>query len=129
MIFQSTVNNTGAPYSLYTSNAAGSTKALLGAGIQIATGTDSNTNPYVPANPPFGDAIHEELALMVAAGFTPNQALQAATSVPASIFQMYDRGTIKPGLRADLVLLSANPITDISNSRKIVKVWVEGVSN
>lgn len=65
--------------------------------------------------------------MMVAVGLTPRQAIQAATSVPASMFKMEDRGAIKVGLRADLVLLSANPLVDIGNLRKIVKVWVEGV--
>ncbi|PVH68747.1 amidohydrolase, partial [Cadophora sp. DSE1049] len=128
LMMQSTINNTGAPYFLYTSNVAGSTKALLDNGVQIAAGTDSNDNAYVPANPPFGESLHEELALMVGAGFTPSQAIQAATSVPANIFKMYDRGSIKPGLRADLVLLTADPTVDIANTRKIARVWIEGVS-
>lgn len=66
--------------------------------------------------------------MMVAAGFTPSQALQAATSVPATVFGMDDRGAIKVGLRADLVLLSKDPSKDIGNAKSIVKVWVEGIS-
>jgi len=66
---------------------------------------------------------------MVGAGFTPSQAIQAATSVPANIFKVYDRGSIKAGLRADLVLLTADPTVDIGNTRKIARVWVEGVSS
>ncbi|KAK0107461.1 hypothetical protein ONS96_003274 [Cadophora gregata f. sp. sojae] len=129
LMMQSTINNTGAPFFLYTSNVAGSTKALLDNGIQIAAGTDSNDNAYVPANPPFGESLHEELALMVGAGFTPSQAIQAATSVPANMFKIYDRGSIKPGLRADLVLLTADPTVDIANTRKIARVWIEGVAS
>ncbi|KAG4430891.1 hypothetical protein IFR05_013621 [Cadophora sp. M221] len=127
LMMQSTVNNTGEPFFMYT-NTANSAKSLLQAGIPLAAGTESNESPYFPVNPPFGDSLHDELAMMVAAGFTPSQAIQAATSVPASIFQMDDRGAIKPGLRADMVMLSADPTVDIRNTRNILKVWVEGIS-
>ncbi|KAH9214571.1 hypothetical protein DL95DRAFT_365727 [Leptodontidium sp. 2 PMI_412] len=128
LMMQSTINNTGEPFFMYT-NVANSAKALLDADIPIAAGTDSNESPYVLANPPFGESLHSELAMMVSAGFTSSQAIQAATSIPASIFQMEDRGAIKPGLRADMVLLSADPTVDIRNTRKVVKVWVEGISS
>jgi len=127
LMMQSTINNTGAPFFLY-DNVAHSTKSLLDAGIPVAVGTDSNDNPFVPANPSFGESLHEELRMMVAAGFTPSQALQAATSVPATVFGMDDRGAIKVGLRADLVLLSKDPSKNIGNAKSIVKVWVEGIS-
>ncbi|KAH7398027.1 putative hydrolase [Cadophora sp. MPI-SDFR-AT-0126] len=127
LMMQATINNTRSPFFLY-ANIAKSTNSLLGAGIPIAAGTNSNDHSVDPANPPFGDSLHEELRMMVAAGLTPSQALQAATSVPASVFGMGDRGAIKVGLRADLVLLSRDPSVDIGNTRMIVKVWVEGVS-
>ena len=66
----------------------------------------------------------EELSLLVDAGFTPMQALQAATSKPAEFFGAKDWGTIGPGRIADLVLLEANPLEDIGNSRKISAVIV-----
>ena len=66
-------------------------------------GTDANLSPYVPANPPFGMSFHEELQLLVAAGVSPLNAIQGATSLAASTFRLYDRGAIATGLRADLV--------------------------
>lgn len=80
----------------------------------------------MPANPPFGLSLHEELELLVAAGLSTADAIRAATSVAASTFWLSDRGAIKLGLRADLVLLGANPTVDITNSRMIEKVWVAG---
>ncbi|KAH7354685.1 hypothetical protein BKA65DRAFT_496802 [Rhexocercosporidium sp. MPI-PUGE-AT-0058] len=128
LMMQSTINNTGEPFFMY-NNVANSANSLLEAGIPLAAGTGSNDSPYVLANPPFGESLHEELAMMVAVGFTPSQAIQATTSVSASIFQIEDRGAIKPGLRADLVMLGADPTVDIRNTRKILKVWVEGISS
>jgi imidazolonepropionase-like amidohydrolase len=127
IMMQSIVNNTGAPYIAYTAAAEGSVTSMNAAGVPIAVGTDANTSPYVPANPPFGISLHEELALLVAAGLTPTQALQGATSVAAHTFGLYDRGSISPGLRADLVLLSADPTVNIANSKSIEYVWLAGV--
>jgi imidazolonepropionase-like amidohydrolase len=127
IMMQSIVNNTGAPFEAYTVAAEGSVSNMNAAGVPIAVGTDANTSPFVPANPPFGISLHEELALLVAAGLTPVQALQGATSVAAQTFGLYDRGAIKAGLRADLVLLSADPTVNIANSKSIEKVWLAGV--
>lgn len=127
IMMQSVVNNTRAPYTAYTTAAEGSVAAMNAAGVSIAVGTDANTSPYVPANPPFGTSFHEELALLVAAGLSPTQALQGATSVAAHTFGLYDRGSIIPGLRADLVLLSADPTLNIANSKSIEYVWLAGV--
>jgi imidazolonepropionase-like amidohydrolase len=127
LMMQSTVNNTGAPYILYTNNVKGSVTALHAAGIPISVGTDANVSPFAPANPPYGESFHDEMALMVAAGLSTVDVLKAATSVGANIFGLYDRGTIKPGLRADLVLLTRDPTLDIENARTITNVWVEGV--
>ena len=65
--------------------------------------------------------------MMVAAGLTPSEAIRAATSVPAEVSGMDDRRAIKPGLRADLVLLKKDPSVDIGNVRAVEGVWVEGV--
>jgi imidazolonepropionase-like amidohydrolase len=127
IMMQSIVNNTGQPYSHYTLNAEASVTSMYNGGVPILVGTDANLSPYVPANPPFGLSIHEELALLVAAGVSPINAIRGATSLAASTFRLYDRGSITPGLRADLVLLSADPTVDISNSRSIERVWIQGV--
>jgi imidazolonepropionase-like amidohydrolase len=126
-MMQSIVNNTGIPYVAYTSAAQASVTNMYNGGVPILAGSDANTAPFAPANPPFGESLHEELQLLVAAGLTNVDAIRAATSVAASTFRLYDRGAIRPGLRADLVLLSADPTADIRNTRAIEKVWVAGV--
>ena len=126
IMMQSIINNTGQPYSHYTLDAEGPVTNMYGSGIPILVGTDANLSPYVPANPPFGLSMHEELALLVAAGVSKVDAIRGATSLAASTFRLYDRGSIAPGLRADLVLLSADPTADIGNSRSIERVWVKG---
>jgi imidazolonepropionase-like amidohydrolase len=71
--------------------------------------------------------LHDELARLVADGFTPIQALRAATINPARFFNASDTlGSIAAGKRADLVLLDANPLTNINNVRRINAVVVNG---
>lgn len=73
------------------------------------------------------DGIHRELESLVAAGLTPMQALQAATINAASFFRLEDtEGTIRPGRVADLVLLEADPLADIRNTRRISAVIARG---
>jgi imidazolonepropionase-like amidohydrolase len=127
IMMQSIVNVTGIPYIVYSGAAEGSVTAMNQAGVPILVGTDANASPFVPAHPPFGESIHDELALLVAAGLSNVEAIQGATSLAAKSFGLYDRGVIKTGFRADLVLLSADPTEDISNSRTIQRVWVAGV--
>lgn len=127
IMMQSIVNNTHAPYPAYSSNAQGSVSNMYNTQVPILVGTDANLNPFVPANPPFGISLHQELQLLVQAGLSTVDAIKGATSITASKFQLYDRGSILPGLRADLVLLKANPITDIRNSLSVQRVWLNGV--
>ncbi|MDQ3744257.1 MAG: amidohydrolase family protein [Acidobacteriota bacterium] len=88
------------------------------AGVLILAGTD-DANPYVI--PGFG--LHDELALLVKAGLTPAEALQAATLNPAKFLGLSDSlGTVERGKLADLLLLDANPLEDISNTKKIAAV-------
>ncbi len=96
--------------------------AMQRAGVDILAGTDTG-NPY--CLPGFG--LHDELGLLVQAGLTPMQALQAATLNPARFMgREKDLGTIEPGKLADLVLLDANPLADIANTRKIDAVVYGG---
>lgn len=96
--------------------------AMSRAGVKILAGSDT-PNPYVFP----GDSLHEELGLLVKAGMTPAQALQAATIRPAEYLGMTDRlGSIAPGKLADLVLLSGNPLMDIANTRRIEAVVFNG---
>jgi imidazolonepropionase-like amidohydrolase len=86
--------------------------------ISFVAGTDIN----VP-----GHSLHRELELYVQAGFTPLEALQAATIVPARYMHRdKELGTIEAGKRADLVILTADPLADIHNIRKIDRVVARG---
>lgn len=106
--------------------ARASVAALHAAGMPILAGTDANATPAAPASPAFGESLHDELALLVDAGLTPAQALDAATSVAADHFGLPDRGRIAAGLRADLVLLADDPTVDIAATRSIRGVWIAG---
>jgi imidazolonepropionase-like amidohydrolase len=90
-------------------------------GVKVMTGTDLSDGRIFP-----GFSVHEELALLVEAGFTPNEAIQAATRVPAEFLRLSDAGTVQQGKRADLVLLSADPLQNIHNSNKIDAVVLRG---
>lgn len=98
-------------------------KALVDAGVPVLAGTDA---AFVPGLAP-GFALPQELAALVAAGLTPWQALAAATSVPAEWLGVSeDRGTVEVGQRANLVLLDADPLADIRNTRAIAAVILNG---
>lgn len=93
------------------------------AGVPFLAGTDTPPGVYVFP----GFSLHEELQRFVAAGFTPLEALQTATLNAARFEGMEEQlGTIEKGKLADLVLLSANPLEDISNTQKIAAVIVNG---
>lgn len=96
------------------------------AGSIVLVGTDSNDNPDVPYQVPFGESIHDEMARLVRAGLTPAEALKGATSNAADVFSLKDRGRIAPGLRADLLLVDADPTTDIGATQSIRGVWIGG---
>jgi adenine deaminase len=88
---------------------------MAASGVPFLVGTDA---PVTWAFPGFG--IHDELALLVEAGLTPLQALQAATLNPARFLgRTADIGTVAEGWLADLVLLDANPLEDITNTTRI----------
>lgn len=71
--------------------------------------------------------MHQELALFVnECGFTPEEALRSATSLPAKRFNFTDRGLIKEGLRADLLLVEGNPLENISHTLDLRGVWTKG---
>ncbi len=99
-------------------------KTLSDAGIDIVMGTDSGGGPGRFQ----GYFEHLELEYETKAGLTPMQALVSATSAPAKLLKIGDRtGTLEKGKWADFVVLSANPLDDIRNTRKIDSVWIGGV--
>jgi imidazolonepropionase-like amidohydrolase len=92
------------------------------AGVPILAGTDTAAGVRVYP----GFSLHQELSLLVKAGLSPMQALQSATSNAAKFLELADSGTIEPGKRADLVLLDADPLTNIANTHKISAVVLNG---
>ncbi len=98
------------------------TKALADAGATILLGTDSPDFYNVA-----GVAVHEELSRLVAAGLTPYQALRGGTRAAAEFMNAEKEfGTVAPGLRADLLLLDADPPSDVRNLRRRAGVMVRG---
>ena len=97
-------------------------RLMRAARVPMLAGTDVG-NPFVVP----GWSLHHELALLVDAGLTPLEALQTATLNPARFLEATDSlGTVAPGKLADLVLLDANPLADIRNSRTIRGVMING---
>jgi imidazolonepropionase-like amidohydrolase len=93
--------------------------ALHRAGIPVVAGTDQT----VP-----GHSLHREIELYVQAGFTPMEAIQAATIVPARVMGLdKESGTVEKGKRGDLILIDGNPLEDIRNTRNVEYVVTNGV--
>lgn len=97
-------------------------KALSDAGVPLMAGTDATE-----VGPIAGFGLHHELQEFVSDSLTPYQALQTATTNPPRYFQQSaEFGTIEVGKRADLLLLSGNPLADISNTQKLSGAVVRG---
>lgn len=91
---------------------------LSQAGITVAFGTDGST-PW---------AVHQEMEDMVRSGMTPAQVIVAATRNSAELMQMSDIGTVEVGKSADFIVLDANPLDDITNTRRISEVYLRGTA-
>ncbi|MGV8122136.1 MAG: amidohydrolase family protein [Candidatus Xenobiia bacterium LiM19] len=97
-------------------------RQLMAAGVPILAGTDAAKLGTV-----HGASMHRELEMLLDSGLTHKQVLAAATSVPAKIFGLDDRGRIAPEFRADLVMVKGDPTDDIRATRAIVRVWKDGI--
>ncbi|MET9633361.1 amidohydrolase family protein [Lentzea sp. NPDC006480] len=118
-----TVENTLGVDSRPYSRAEANVRLLADAGITLLAGTDA-PNPGTV----FGESLHRELELLARCGLGPAQALAAATSAPARVFGLADRGRVAAGQRADLVLVAGDPLTDISAVRDIERIWRGGTA-
>jgi imidazolonepropionase-like amidohydrolase len=97
-------------------------RRLHAAGVVITAGTDCPRG-----NSRFSDSLQRELELLVEAGLSPMEAIQAATSRPASLLKRANEiGTIQAGKRADLVVVAGDPLKSISNIRNVEAVIRDG---
>lgn len=96
-------------------------RAFRAAGGTLAAGSDAANQRLVP-----GASLHRELELLVAAGLSPAEALRSATSAAAQLLGADSLGILVPGRLADLVVLSADPLADIRNTRQVERVLVRG---
>jgi len=97
---------------------------MIAAGARLVLGTDTGIHP----GHTFGTGDHHELARWVQLGVTPSEAIVAATSRPATLLGIADMGVLAAGMSADFVVLEANPLEDIHNTRRIASVYLRGRS-
>ncbi|OLN83102.1 Adenine deaminase 2-like protein 2 [Colletotrichum chlorophyti] len=121
--------NPGPAFRTAYKNAVKSVHVAYEAGVTICAGTTANMNPgdQTPGDQiPFGESLHEELRLLTEAGMHPLDVLRAATCLAAKAFRLHDRGIVRGGLRADLLLIDGNPLEDITATCRVRKVWIQG---
>ena len=96
---------------------------LIAAGVKLVLATDTGIHP----GHTFGSGEHVELARWVQLGLSPADAIVAATKTPAALMGLADLGTLAPGKRASFIVLNANPLENIRNTRQIADVYLDGV--
>jgi imidazolonepropionase-like amidohydrolase len=95
---------------------------MIASGVKLVLATDTGIHP----GHTFGSGEHVELARWVQLGLPPAQAIVAATKTPAELMGLTDLGTLEAGRRASFIVLDANPLDDIRNTRKIADVYLDG---
>jgi imidazolonepropionase-like amidohydrolase len=95
---------------------------MIASGARIVLGTDTGIEP----GHTFGSGEHLELARWVQLGLTPADAIVGATQRPAELLGLKDTGTLAVGKRADFIVLDANPLENIRNTRRISSVYLDG---
>jgi imidazolonepropionase-like amidohydrolase len=95
---------------------------MIAAGVRVVLGTDTGIEP----GHTFGSGEHVEIARWVQLGLTPSQAITAATQRPAELLGLKDMGTLAVGKRANFIVLDANPLDNIRNTRRISSVYLDG---
>lgn len=93
--------------------------------VPILVATDSSDSFFVPQLK-HGDTLHKEMQLLTEAGLTPLEVLQGATTKAADAYGINDVGKIRPGEKATMVLIKGRPDQEITDSTKIVQIWVNG---
>jgi imidazolonepropionase-like amidohydrolase len=120
--FRNLLNLPAAPSKLSCDAAPEAIRQLFAAGVPLLAGTDS---PGLGTT--YGASLHRELEHLVNAGLTPTAALASATSATARAFRMSDRGRIRAGMRADLLLVDGDPSKEVRATRNIVAIWKRGM--
>lgn len=101
-----------------------SVRILNEAGVGILVGTDANTSGVGAVD--HGKSMHEELKLLQEAGMDPVKILRSATSLPAQYWGIHNKGLIRSGARADLILVRGQPHNDITHTSNLEAVWIGG---
>jgi imidazolonepropionase-like amidohydrolase len=95
---------------------------MIASGARLVLGTDTGIHP----GHTFGSGEHVELARWVQLGLTPSEAIVAATARPAELMGLKDMGSLAVGKRASVIVLDANPLENIRNTRQISSVYLDG---
>jgi imidazolonepropionase-like amidohydrolase len=116
------IPNDNGPFRRFADHTLSMIAMMKSASVPIGAGTDTPIARGIP-----GDSLHSELAVLVAGGLTPLEAIESATVRPAEFFGIESKmGAIQEGMVADLVLLNADPLLNISNTRAIEAVIFRG---
>ncbi len=106
-------------------NAEAAVRLLHSCGVEILVATDANPGGFAPGVA-YGSSLHREMELLVKAGLSPLEVLQGATSKNAQAFDLSGIGSIAPGQKANLILIEGRPDRSISDSAKVVQIWIDG---